>query len=87
MPTTPGIARPRVADSRGVRAPAVPPTAPCPVPLAAPNLAMRLRVGSRQLQVLRHLYTRCLLTAAQVRALAFETAKQRTCEICLQQLH
>ena len=48
---------------------------------------MRVRVGSRQLQVLRLLYTHRLLTAAQVRALAFETATQRTCEICLQRLH
>ena len=48
---------------------------------------MRVRVGSRQLQVLRLLYTHRLLTAAQVRALAFETATRRTCEICLQRLH
>ena len=48
---------------------------------------MRVRVGSRQLQVLRLLYTHRLLTAAQVQALAFETATRRTCEICLQRLH
>ena len=48
---------------------------------------MGVRVGSRQLQVLRLLYTHRLLTAAQVRALAFETATRRTCEICLQRLH
>ncbi len=48
---------------------------------------MRVRVGSRQLQVLRLLYTHRLLTAGQVRALAFETATRRTCEICLQRLH
>ena len=48
---------------------------------------MRVRVGSRQLQVLRLLYTHRLLTAAQVHALAFETATRRTCEICLQRLH
>ena len=48
---------------------------------------MRARVGSRQLQVLRLLYTHRLLTAAQVHALAFETATRRTCEICLQRLH
>ena len=57
-----------------------------PVPLAVP-LVMRVRVGSRQLQVLRLLYTHRLLTAVQVRALAFETATRRTCEICLQRLH
>ena len=48
---------------------------------------MRVRVGSRQLQVLRLLFTHRLLTAAQVQALAFETATRRTCEICLQRLH
>ncbi len=48
---------------------------------------MRVRVGARQLQVLRLLYTHRLLTAAQVQALAFETATRRTCEICLQRLH
>ena len=48
---------------------------------------MRVRVGSGQLQVLRLLYTHRLLTAAQVHALAFETATRRTCEICLQRLH
>ena len=48
---------------------------------------MRVRIGSRQLQVLRLLYTHRLLTAAQVQALAFETATRRTCEICLQRLH
>ena len=48
---------------------------------------MRVRVGARQLQVLRLLYTHRLLTAAQVHALAFETATRRTCEICLQRLH
>ena len=57
------------------------------MPLAVPNLVMRVRVGSRQLQVLRLLYTHRLLTAAQVHALAFETATRRTCEICLQRLH
>ena len=48
---------------------------------------MRVRVGSRQLQVLRLLYTHRLLTAAQIQALAFETATRRACEICLQRLH
>ncbi len=48
---------------------------------------MRVRVGARQLQVLRLLYTHRLLTTAQVHALAFETASRRTCEICLQRLH
>ena len=48
---------------------------------------MRVRVGPRQLQVLRLLYTHRLLTAAQVHSLAFEAATQRTCEICLQRLH
>ena len=48
---------------------------------------MRVRVGSRQLQVLRLLYTHRLLTAAQVHALAFEMSTRRTCEICLQRLH
>ncbi len=48
---------------------------------------MRVRVGARQLQVLRLLYTHRLLTAAQIHALAFETATRRTCEICLQRLH
>ena len=83
----PGITDPQVVDSRGVQALAAPASAPCPVPLAVPDLVMRVRVGSRQLQVLRLLYTHRLLTAAQVRALAFETATRRTCEICLQRLH
>ena len=48
---------------------------------------MRVRVGARQLQVLRLLYTHRLLTAMQVQALAFETVTRRTCEICLQRLH
>ena len=45
------------------------------------------RIGPRQLQVLRLLYTHRLLTAVQLRALAFEAATPRTCEICLQRLH
>ena len=48
---------------------------------------MRVRVWSRQLQVLRLLHTHRLLTAAQVQALAFETVTRRTCEIRLQRLH
>lgn len=48
---------------------------------------MRVRIGTRQLQVLRLLYTHRLLTAAHIHALAFETATRRTCEICLQRLH
>ena len=52
-----------------------------------PDLVMRLRVGARQLQVLRLLYTHRLLTSLQVQALAFETVTRRTCEICLQRLH
>ena len=48
---------------------------------------MLTRIGPRQLQVLRLLYTHRLLTAVQLRALAFETATPRTCEICLQRLH
>ena len=87
MPTPLGITKSQVVDSRGVQAPAAPATAPCPVPVAVPDLVMRVRVGSRQLQVLRLLYTHRLLTAAQIRALAFETATRRTCEICLQRLH
>ena len=55
--------------------------------LAASHLVMRVRVGARQLQVLRLLYTHRLLTTAQVHALAFETASRRTCEICLRRVH
>ena len=87
MPPTPGISDPQVVDLRGVQALADPASAQCPVPLAVPDLVMRVRVGSRQLQVLRLLYTHRLLTAAQVRALAFETATRRTCEICLLRLN
>ena len=58
-----------------------------PKPLAFPNLVLRVRVGARQLQVLRLLCTHHLLTSAQVQALAFETVTRRTCEICLQRLH
>lgn len=48
---------------------------------------MRVRVGHRQLQVLRLLAAHRLLTTPQVKALAFETCARRTCEICLQRLH
>ena len=48
---------------------------------------MRVRVGHRQLQVLRLLAAHRLLTTPQVQALAFETCARRTCEICLQRLH
>ena len=48
---------------------------------------MRVRVGPRQLQVLRLLAAHRLLTTPQVQALAFETCARRTCEICLQRLH
>ena len=81
--TTPGVPNPWAVDSCGVRALADPASAPYPEPLADPDLVMRVRVGTRQVQVLRLLYTHRLLTAAQVRALAFETATRRTCEICL----
>ncbi len=77
MPTTPGITNPQAENSHGVPALADPATAPCPAPLAVPDLVTRVRVGSRQLQVLRLLYTRRLLTAAQVQALALEIATRR----------
>lgn len=48
---------------------------------------MRVRVGARQLQVLRLLDTHRLLTTACIHAMAFETATRRTCEICLHRLH
>ena len=56
MPTTPGVPNPRAVNSRGVRALAVPATAPCPRPLAFPILGLSIPVGSElwQFQRLRH---------------------------------
>ena len=87
MPTTLGVPKPHVVYSRGVQAPAFPASAQFPTPSAVSDHVMRVRVGSRQLRVLRLLFTHRLLTTAQVQALAFEAATRRACEICMQRLH
>ena len=65
MPTTLGVPNLRAVDPRGVRSLADPASTPR-WSLAFPKNVMRVRVGPRQLQVLRLLYTHRLLTAAQV---------------------
>ncbi|MCY4057537.1 MAG: hypothetical protein OXG44_06015, partial [Gammaproteobacteria bacterium] len=77
---------PQVANSHSVQALADPAFVLFPASSTVPNLVMRVRVGSRQLQVLRLLFIHRLLTAAQVQALAFETTTRRAYEICLQRL-
>ncbi len=52
-----------------------------------PDLGVRVRIGTRQLQVLRLLDNHRVLTAVHIHARACETATRRTCEICLQRLH
>ena len=53
-------------------------------PLHGSLAAVAARTPGRHLRLL---YTYRLLTAAQIHALAFETATRRTCEICLRRLH
>ncbi len=82
-----GRSQPHAAGSRELPTPTAAATTPGSLPRGDTELVVRVRVGARQMQVLRLLYTHRLLTAAHIHALAFETATRRTCEICLQRLH
>ena len=59
MPTTPGITNPRAVNSRGIRALAVPATAPCPRPLVSPIRRLSIPVGSKPSQLQRLPHARC----------------------------
>ena len=52
-----------------------------------PDLVARVRVGARQLPVLRRLDTHRLLTSAHVHTRALEMATRRRCDVCLQRRH
>ena len=56
MPTSPGITKSQVVNSRRVQAPAAPATAPCLRPLASPIRRLSIPVGSEpwRIQRLRH---------------------------------
>ncbi len=59
MPTTPGVTKPQVVNSRRVQAPAAPATAPCPRPLASPIRRLSIYVGSKPSQLRRLRHARC----------------------------
>ena len=86
-PTARGRSQPHAAGSRELPTRIAAATTPGLAPLADPDLVVRVRVGARQLQVLRLLDTHRLLAAAHIHAVDLETATRRSFEVCLQRLH